>query len=146
MRVTKSRDVPTVATPGGNTISIVAAAWTGASETMVLAQRQDPGGTNPMHRKSSEAVIVILEGVLTLVTEDDETVLSTGDVAIVPAATIHSLQNRSRLPTRWVTTAAVDTRFETSDGQPIKPAWLERPTPAEGTNVQACHVPPQMHR
>lgn len=141
MQIIRSNEIPTTLTPGDNVISILAATWTGAQQTMVLAQRQGPGGANPLHQKSVEAVVVALEGQVTLVTETDEQVLDQGDVVVIPADTVHSIQNKGSVPARWLTANSADATFATPEGTAIEPGWLRGELTSPDEPVRACHLP-----
>jgi len=140
MRITRAADIPTVKTPNGNTISVVAAAFDGAQESMVWSQCQEPGGFNPTHRKTAESILVILRGPLTLVTADREFVLETGDAVRLPAGTNHSIKNNSSESVQWITASPASMKFETPNGEGIEPAWLRGEFPPGGGSAQACHV------
>jgi mannose-6-phosphate isomerase-like protein (cupin superfamily) len=55
-----------------------------------------------LHREAEEA-FYILEGELTVFTEDRTLAAPAGSFVLVPRGTVHSLANRGAVPVRWLT-------------------------------------------
>jgi mannose-6-phosphate isomerase-like protein (cupin superfamily) len=65
----------------------------------------------PFHRHlGAEEAFYVLEGELTVFTEDRSLAAPAGGFALVPRGTVHSLANRGAVPVRWLTL--------------ISPAWV----------------------
>jgi mannose-6-phosphate isomerase-like protein (cupin superfamily) len=65
----------------------------------------------PFHRHlGAEEAFYVLEGELTVFTEDRSLAAPAGAFALVPRGTVHSLANRGAVPVRWLTL--------------ISPAWV----------------------
>jgi mannose-6-phosphate isomerase-like protein (cupin superfamily) len=68
-------------------------------------------GGVPFHRHlGAEEAFYVLEGELTVFTEDRTLAVPTGAFVLVPRGTVHSLANRGAVPVRWLTL--------------ISPAWV----------------------
>ena len=117
------RQSPRFDTPGGNTTTPLASSRVGAKELLVIHQEQQPGGTNPMHVKSSEALVVVLGGTVDVVTAAETVSLAEGDAALVTPHTAHRLSNTGDAPARWLVITPANVEFTTPDGEPIEPVW-----------------------
>ena len=124
IKVVRQQDRPRYDTPGGNTTTPVATPSVGATELLVVRQEQAPGGANPMHAKSTEAVIYVLDGVVHVATETTTSLLSAGDAAVVPSGTLHQYRNAGEAPARWLVLTPGDVRFSDAGGDVVVPAWL----------------------
>ena len=96
----------------------------GATEILVLRQRQEPGGQNPLHTQDREEVMIQLAGTVTVTIDDQPTQLSAGDTLIVPAHAVHRIVNTGAEPAEWLLAAPAGMRFFSSTGQEVKPAFL----------------------
>jgi quercetin dioxygenase-like cupin family protein len=110
-------------TPGGNTTTLLASSQVGAKQLFAIHQAQLPGGTNPMHAKSSEALVVVLGGTVDVVTGTETFSLREGDAALVSPGTTHQLRNAGTAVARWLVITPADVEFTTPEGQPIEPVW-----------------------
>ena len=117
------RESPRFDTPGGNTTTPVASARVGAKEVLVIHQEQLPAGTNPMHAKSSEAVVVVLAGTVDVVTAKETLSLAKGDAALISPHTAHRLSNTGEAPAQWLVITPANVEFTTPKGEPIEPIW-----------------------
>jgi quercetin dioxygenase-like cupin family protein len=94
-------------TPGGNVTTPLAAPSTGAAHLLVVRQRQAPGGANPWHRKSTEALVVVVGG----------------EVALVGADELHRLRTIGAVDASWLVVTPGDVRFTAADGTAAEPVW-----------------------
>ena len=117
------RQSPRFDTPGGNTTTPLASPRVGAKEILVVRQEQQPGGTNPMHTKSSEAVVIVLAGTLEVVTTTERLSLAEGDAALISPHTAHRLCNTGDAPAQWLVITPANVEFTTADGDVIEPIW-----------------------
>src|SRR5258708_28993271 len=65
----------------------------GASEVTVIRQRQEPGTTLTLHYHHHEEVIVQVAGTVTALVGDERVEVAPGDTLIVPAHTLHQIEN-----------------------------------------------------
>ena len=110
-------------TPGGNTTTLLASSRVGAKELLAVHQAQLPGGTNPMHAKSSEALIVVLVGTVNVVTATETFSLREGDTALISPHTAHRLCNTGDATAQWLVITPAAVEFTTPEGDPIEPIW-----------------------
>ncbi len=117
------RESPRFDTPGGNTTTPLASPRVGATDLLVIHQAQLPGGTNPMHVKSSEALVVVLVGTVDVITATETSSLAEGDAALIPAHIAHRLQNTGDTPAQWLVITPANVEFATPTGEAIEPVW-----------------------
>ena len=110
-------------TPGGNTTTVLASSGVGAKELLAIHQAQLPGGTNPMHVKSTEALVVVLVGTVDVVTAGESFSLGEGDAALISPQTAHRLTNIGDAPAQWLVITPASVEFTTPEGEPIQPIW-----------------------
>jgi quercetin dioxygenase-like cupin family protein len=117
-------------TPGGNTTTPLASPALGAKEVLAIQQTQAPGGSNPMHVKSGEALVVVLAGTVEVVSSTQTVSVAEGDAALIAPHTAHQLRNTGDTPARWLVITAANVRYTTPTGELIEPVWA-RPIPSE---------------
>ena len=110
-------------TPGGNTTTPLASPALGAKEVFVVHQTQEPGGTNPMHVKSSEALVVVLAGTVDVVSATETASLGEGDAALISAHTAHQIRTTGESSARWLLITPAGVEYATPAGQRIEPIW-----------------------
>ena len=125
MDILRNEDVDMVQTPNGNATGALASLGRGATEVLVLRQRQQPGGQNPPHRHDREEVIIGIAGTVTVTVDDVPVQLSAGDTLIVPAATVHRVANTGSIQAEWLLIATAGLRFISPTGEEIRPAFLD---------------------
>ncbi|MEJ7845057.1 MAG: cupin domain-containing protein [Acidimicrobiales bacterium] len=123
IRVQRSHDLVQFDTPVGNRTAPLASPATGAADVLAIRQHQAPGGSTPLHRKSTEALIVVLDGAIAVGTPDESTDLAPGDSAIVAAGDLHQIRTTGSTPADWIVVTPGGVRFSGEDGTPIEPAW-----------------------
>ena len=89
----------------------------------MIHQEQLPGGTNPMHSKSTEAVVVVLAGTVEVVTAAETFALGEGDAALITPHTEHRLTNTGDALARWIVVTLAGVEFTTATGESIQPIW-----------------------
>lgn len=89
-------------TPGGNTTTALASPQLGAKELLVVHQTQLPGGTSPMHVKTTEALVVVLVGNVDVVSATDTSSLGEGDAALISLTRRTSCGVRVTPPAQWL--------------------------------------------
>ena len=114
-----------VETPNGNAITALATPSRGAGDVSIIRQQQQVGGFNPPHFHDREEVIVVLAGRVTVHTAEETALLGTGDTLIIPARTIHSLENTGDTPAEWLIVATSGVRFFPEDGDEMHPGWAK---------------------
>ena len=124
MTIVRAADVEMVETPGKNHTGGVATPRQQADEVLVLRQRQEPGGANPIHRHDREEVMIQLDGVVSVTVGDEEIELAAGDALIVPAGAPHQITNRGTARAEWLLVAPAHLRFYRADGEEISPTFL----------------------
>ena len=124
MDILRNEDVTMLQTPNGNATGVLASPKEGATEVLVLRQRQQPGGQNPPHRHDREEVMIGIAGTVTVTVDDVPAQLSAGDTLIVPAATLHRVANTGDSPAEWLLIATAGLRFFSPTGEEIRPAFL----------------------
>lgn len=112
-------------TPGGNATVGLATPGRGAGEVSVIAQRQQPGGTNPPHRHDREEVMLVQAGRVTVTVDGESAELAAGDTLIVPAQALHQIANSGDEPAEWLLVAPRGVRFFGADGAEMTPAWAK---------------------
>ncbi len=115
--------VTMIATPGGNSTGGLATPQHGAREVSVIVQRQEPGGGNPSHRHDREEVLLLRAGKVRLTIGDEQFALAAGDTAIVPANTLHQIENSGDTVAEWLLIAPAGVRFFRPDGEENFPEW-----------------------
>ena len=110
-------------TPGGNTTTPLAFPALGAKEVFVVHQSQEPGGTNPMHVKSSEALVVVLAGTVDVVSGTETVSLAAGDAALIPPHTAHQLRTTGDVPAQWLVITSANVEYSTPTGERVEPIW-----------------------
>jgi quercetin dioxygenase-like cupin family protein len=124
MTVVRSSDIEMMLTPGGMATGSLASPGRGATEVLVLRQRQEPGGQNPSHMQDREEVMIQLSGTATVTVDDRPIQLSAGDILIVPAHTVHRVVNTGEEPAEWLLAAPAGVRFFSPTGQEVMPAFI----------------------
>lgn len=123
MTITRGADVELLDTPGRNRTGALATASRGAREVGVYRQRQMPGGANPAHTHDREEVMVVTAGRVTVTVGDERFEIGSGDTVIVPARTLHRIENGTDEPAEWLLVAPAGTRFFGENGAEMTPAW-----------------------
>jgi len=121
--VLAATSVTMIATPGGNATGGLATPQHGAREVSVILQRQEPGGRNPSHRHDREEVLLMRAGEAQLTLGDEQFALAAGDSAIIPAQTLHQIENTGTSPAEWLLIAPAGVRFFRPDGEENFPEW-----------------------
>lgn len=123
MPIIDRHDLHTFETPGGNATSPIATPSQGASEVSVIRQRQQPGGTNPLHTHDREEVLVMLAGGLQVTLGDEPRLVDAGDAVVIPAGTPHKLENTGDQEAEWLIVAPAGVRFFSAAGEEMFPGW-----------------------
>jgi mannose-6-phosphate isomerase-like protein (cupin superfamily) len=112
--------------------TVVKAAEAETRGAYAVRENSAPAGYNAVpfhiHREAEEAFYV-LEGELTVFTEDRTLAAPAGSFVLVPRGTVHSLANRGAVPVRWLTL--------------ISPAWVSGWIQAEAADPddrEAIHL------
>ena len=121
--VIQEQMVSLIASPNGNSTGGLATPQRGAREVSVILQRQEPGGHNPSHRHDREEVLLVRTGAVRLTLGDEEFALTAGDTAIIPAETLHQLENSGDGVAEWLLIAPAGVRFFRPDGEENFPEW-----------------------
>lgn len=114
-------------TPGGNASTPLATPSTRAADVSVIRQRQEAGGYNPAHWHDREEVMVMLSGQVRVTGGDTEATLETGDTLIIPAETLHQIQNDAggSETAEWLLIAPAGVRFFHANGEEAHPDWAK---------------------
>ena len=123
MNLRLAQDQTPIETPGLNRSSAIATASTGATELMVVRQRQAPGGANPSHLHDREEIMFVLSGTVAISAGDRSVKLSAGDSVAIPAGTEHSLANAGENDAEWLLIAPAGIRFFHQNGEEAHPTW-----------------------
>ncbi len=121
--IVRAGDVRLMETPGRNHTGGLATPSRGAGEVSVIRQRQMPGGTNPWHTHDREEVTVLAAGRIVMTVSNERIDLVPGDSVIVPAGTLHKLENVGDEPAEWLLVAPAGVRFFGEDGAEANPPW-----------------------
>ncbi len=124
MAVVRGSEIEMMRTPGGMATGSMASPGRGATEVLVLRQRQEPGGQNPSHMQDREEVMIQLSGTATVTVDDQPIQLSAGDTLIVPPHAVHRVENRGAEPAEWLLAAPAGMRFFSPTGQEVTPAFI----------------------
>lgn len=124
MAVVRGSDVEMMQTPGGMATGSLASPGRGATELLVLRQRQKPGGQNPPHMQDREEIMILLSGTVTVTVGDQPIQLSAGDTLILPARAVHRVVNTGEELAEWLLAAPAGMRFFSPTGQEINPAFI----------------------
>lgn len=76
-----------------------------------------------MHSKSTDAVVIALEGELEVVGTDESRRLCRGDSALIAAGTLHQLRNATDVAASWLVVTPGDVTFRSGDGEVVQPGW-----------------------
>jgi quercetin dioxygenase-like cupin family protein len=123
MVVVRGDSLSFIETPGRNAGAGLATATRGASETSVIRQRQEPGGTNPAHFHDREEVMLLLAGRISVTMAGETLNLTQGDTLIVPPRTEHRIENAGDEPAEWLLIAPAGVRFFHANGEEASPPW-----------------------
>lgn len=123
MKLIKASQTEPIASPNGNQGAALATPATGAGQVSVIRQRQQPGGFNPPHSHPNEEVMVQLAGTVAVTAGSASLELGPGDTLIIPAGTLHRVENRGAVEAEWLIIAAAGTRFFHENGEEAHPAW-----------------------
>jgi quercetin dioxygenase-like cupin family protein len=123
MKVVAASDVTLIETPNGNYGGAVGTPSTGAQEVSVIRQRQEPGGYNPPHSHDREEVMAILGGTVIVRTDHGSDTLTGGDAVIIPARTMHRVENAGQDCAEWLLIATTGIRFFHATGEEATPPW-----------------------
>ena len=85
----------------------------------------DGGRANPVHKQTTEEVMVLLEGSVSVTVEGHTALLVAGDTLIVPANTAHSIMNASDKAAEWLIMSPIGMQFHGPDGNPMSPDWAK---------------------
>jgi len=124
MGIVRRGEVEMIATLGGVEVGVLAAPTRGASEMVVLRQRQEPGGQNVMHSHDREEVMIQLAGTVTVTIAEETIEVSVGDTLIVPAHTVHRVTNTGHAPAEWLLAAPTGVRVFSPSGADITPPFI----------------------
>ena len=123
MTVIRTHELVEIETPGGNIGAAVATHSRGANEVSVIRQRQRPGGENPAHTHDREEVMVVLAGAVTVTAAGEPHELGPGDALILPARTVHRIENTNDADAEWLLIAPAGVRFFHESGEEGSPPW-----------------------
>jgi quercetin dioxygenase-like cupin family protein len=96
----------------------------GSDHASVVYFELEPGGAVGTHTDSAEEVILVLEGTVQVTLGDEQGMLSTGELTLVPAMVPHSVRNTGTVTVRAVgffASAHVISTFE----RPLLPSGLQ---------------------
>ena len=119
------QDQQPIESPNGNVGTALATPSLGAQEVSVVRQRQVPGGFNPAHTQSREEVMVLLSGQVSVSGGEQPTELRAGDTLIVPANTLHRIDNTGPVDAEWLIISVAGVQFFREDGAEARPGWLK---------------------
>jgi quercetin dioxygenase-like cupin family protein len=97
----------------------------GATKVSVIRQRQEPGAINPLHSHNREEVMVQLAGTVLILVEDERVELTPGDTLIVPANTLHQIENTGQVAAEWLLIAPTGVQFFRASGEEVVPEWAQ---------------------
>ena len=97
----------------------------GATEVSVIRQRQEPGATNPFHYHNREEVMVQFAGTVTVLVGDERVEVAPGDTLIVPAQTLHQIENTGQDEAEWLLIAPKGIQFFRPNGEEVVPEWAQ---------------------
>jgi quercetin dioxygenase-like cupin family protein len=123
VKVVRANEIEPFEGPDGNATTGLATPSRGAGEVSVIRQRQRPGGSNPLHHHDREEVMALLAGSVTVVLDGERHVLSAGDAIVVPAGTVHRVENAGDETAEWLILSSATRRFFTPDGDRANPVW-----------------------
>jgi quercetin dioxygenase-like cupin family protein len=123
MIIVRAGNIEMMRTPGTATGSL-ASPGRGAMEVLVLRQRMEPGGQNPLHSHDREEVMIQVAGTVTVTVAGDVAQISSGDVLIIPALAVHQVANTGATPAEWLLAAQAGMRFFSPAGEELKPAFV----------------------
>ncbi|HEY1011126.1 MAG TPA: cupin domain-containing protein [Herpetosiphonaceae bacterium] len=123
MILIKANQTEPIASPNGNLGAALATPSTGAAQVSVIRQRQQPGGFNPPHSHPNEEVMFQLAGTVAVHAGEERLELRAGDTLIIPAGTLHRVENRGDGEAEWLIIAAAGPRFFHESGEEAHPAW-----------------------
>ncbi len=123
MNIVRKQAVNMIASPNGNHSGAVATASKGAAEVHVIRQTEAAGGKNPPHKHSTEEVMVMLAGAVTVTVDGAVETLAAGDTLIVPAGVVHQIANSGDKTAEWLIISPAGRSFEAPTGQSLVPDW-----------------------
>lgn len=123
MNIVRATDVNMISSPNGNESGAIATASKGATEVNVIRQHEEAGGKNPPHKHSKEEVMVLLKGSISVTVNEESATLTAGDTLIVPANTVHYIENQGDITAEWLIISSSGRTFEAPTGQELVPEW-----------------------
>jgi len=97
----------------------------GATEVIVIRQRQEPGAPLSFHYHNREEVIVQLAGTVTVLVGDERVEVAPGDTLIIPAQTVHQIENTDQVEAEWLLIGPSGIQFFRPNGEEVVPEWAQ---------------------
>ncbi|THF68157.1 cupin domain-containing protein [Deinococcus sp. Arct2-2] len=121
----RAGDTQAMETPNGNYGTSLATPRLGATDVTVVRQRQTPGGFNPPHVQNREEIMVMLAGRVTVTSGDQSVELSPSDTLIVPAHTVHRVDNTGDANAEWLIISPAGMQLFRETGEEASPPWIK---------------------
>lgn len=124
MNIIRSSDALKFNTPNA-VVTPLATRRTGAGQVGLIHQCMQVGQCNPQHSHTTEEVMYILSGSVNVSVKGEIKTLHPGDVLIVPANTLHGIENAGDSSAEWLIISPAGMGFHDPNGNPIRPDWAE---------------------
>ncbi len=120
----RNSNIPASGTPGMFAGSL-ATPRRGATEVSVIRQRQESGVAGPFHYHDREEVMVQFAGTVTVLVGDERVEVAPGDTLIVPAQTLHQIENTGQVEAEWLLIGPSGLQFFRPNGEEVVPEWAQ---------------------
>lgn len=124
MKIRTASSLTVFETPNAS-ITPLATRKSGAEQVSIIRQRMQGSQRNPMHAHTSEEVMLMLDGAVDVTVDGITRRLAAGDTLIVPAGSMHCIENGGGQPAEWLIVSPLGMQFLGADGGAMTPAWAE---------------------
>lgn len=122
MRIVSLNDAAQVQTPNA-VMYTYASPEQGGCALAVWRTEMAPGAAGPPHALSTELVVVVLAGVLTLESQGEVRTLQVGDGATVPAHVVRQVRNAGDEPVLTLSAGLPNATARAGDADPVPVPW-----------------------
>jgi mannose-6-phosphate isomerase-like protein (cupin superfamily) len=123
MQVRRANEQKVSETPGGNTTVTLLPAFESIHAVGMIRQRQQAGGKNPLHTHNCEEVMLQTAGRVSVMVGEQQVELRAGDVLVIPADTLHQIENTGSEEAEWLLIWPAGARFFSAEGEEMQPVW-----------------------